>query len=164
MNIIYYDEIVNPDAEKHYNAFYTDFNELLRKSDFISLHVPLTPKTEKLIGDNELNLMKSTAYLINTSRGKVIDQTALIRALKSNRIAGAALDVWYNYRPEPDEDGRKFPSNYPFYELDNVILSPHRGASPMSDLKRWDEVIENISRMAKRDTNFINKVNLDLEY
>ena len=108
--------------------------------------------------------MKENLILVTVARGKVIDQKALYEALVSNKIQGAAIDVWYDYRPEADSTGRKFPTKFPFYELDNVILSPHRGASPMSDLRRWNEVIENISRFTREETNFLNVVNLENEY
>jgi D-3-phosphoglycerate dehydrogenase len=89
---------------------------LLRRSDFVSIHVPLTPATAKLIGAAELALMKPSAFLINTSRGGVIDQAALVAALRERRIAGAGLDV---LDPEPPPPGD------PILALDNVILTPH---------------------------------------
>ena len=84
--------------------------------------------------------------------------------MKSKSIAGAAIDVWYDYRPEQDETGRKYPYDHPFHELDNVVLSPHRGASPMDDLHRWNEVIENISRYSRGRTDFLNQVDLERGY
>jgi len=79
-------------------------------------------------------------------------------------IAGAAIDVWYNYKPEMDDLGRKYPFSFPFHKLDNTILSPHRAASPFSDLQRWDEVVENIKRVSSKRTDFLNIVELDREY
>jgi D-3-phosphoglycerate dehydrogenase len=90
--------------------------ELLRRSDFVSIHVPLTRQTAKLIGAAELALMKPSAFLINTSRGGVVDQPALVAALRGKRLAGAGLDV---LDPEPP------PADDPILALDNVILSPH---------------------------------------
>ncbi|MEA2071144.1 MAG: NAD(P)-dependent oxidoreductase [Asgard group archaeon] len=136
----------------------------LKVIDVLIIAVPLTSETEGLIGEKEFQLLGSDSFIVNMSRGQVIQEKAFYQALKNNHIAGAAIDVWYNYRPEPDPDGGKFPSKYPFYELDNVVLSPHRGASPMDDLKRWDEVIENISRYARGEKEFLNEVNLELEY
>jgi len=92
-----------------------DLETLLRESDYISIHVPLTGETRHLIGERELGLMKETAYLINTSRGPVVDERALVRALREGEIAGAALDV---YEDEP----RLAPG---LAELDNVVLTPH---------------------------------------
>ncbi|GAJ10176.1 unnamed protein product, partial [marine sediment metagenome] len=102
--------------------------------------------------------------LVNMARGAVVEEKSLYQALKEKKLLGAALDVWYNYQPEPDADGKKYPYQYPFHTLDNVILSPHRGASPFSDLKRWDEQIENITRFAKGRSDFMNIVNLEDEY
>jgi len=89
---------------------------LLQESDFIVLTVPLTPETHHLIGAKQLDQIRSTAYLINISRGKVIDQRALVEALRHQEIAGAALDVF---------DQEPLPVNSPLFELDNVLLSPH---------------------------------------
>jgi phosphoglycerate dehydrogenase-like enzyme len=105
-------------------------------------------------------------FLVNIARGAIINEEALYNALKNNVIAGAALDVWYNYHPEVDND-KKYPydsEKFPFHELDNVILSPHRAASPHDDLKRWDEVIENISRFAEGEKDFINVVDIEKGY
>jgi D-3-phosphoglycerate dehydrogenase / 2-oxoglutarate reductase len=93
-------------------------DELLAAADFVSIHVPLTPETEKLIGPEQLARMKPTAVLINTSRGEVVDEPALVAALESKRIAGAALDV---RRAEPPQPG-------PLEKLPNVVLLPHLGA------------------------------------
>lgn len=90
--------------------------ELLRRSDYVSLHVPLTDATSRMIGQREFAMMKSSAFLINTSRGGVIDQAALVDALKTGRIAGAALDVTDPEPPARDD---------PLLGLDNVILTPH---------------------------------------
>lgn len=93
-----------------------DLETLLQQSDFVSLHCPLTPQTWGLIGERELSLMKPTAYLINASRGPVVDQAALYRALRDRKIRGAALDV-FEKEPVSDDD--------PLLGLDNVILTPH---------------------------------------
>jgi phosphoglycerate dehydrogenase-like enzyme len=141
-----------------------ELENFLKQVDVLFVAVPLTKHTKELIGKKELQLLGSDSLLITVARGEVIDEESLFNALKNKTIAGAAIDVWYNYRPEPDEQGKKFPSKYPFFELDNVILSPHRGASPMSDLRRWNEVIENISRFARGEKDFLNVVNLENEY
>jgi phosphoglycerate dehydrogenase-like enzyme len=141
-----------------------ELHKFLEAIDTLVVAVPLTSKTKELIGKKELDLLGPEGLLVTVARGEVIEEESFYNALKNKIIAGAAIDVWYNYRPEPDEDGRKFPTNYPFYKLDNVILSPHRGASPMSDLRRWNEVIENISRFTRGETKFLNVVNLENEY
>jgi len=90
--------------------------DLLRESDVISVHVPLGPKTRHMLGAREFGLMKKSAFIVNTSRGPVIDQAALLDALKSGAIAGAGLDV-YEFEP--------LPANDPIRELDNVVITPH---------------------------------------
>ena len=142
----------------------TELHEFLKRIDILICAVPFTSKTKNLIKAEELNLVGKNGILINLSRGQVINEKDLFNALKEKLIHSTAIDVWYDYDPVPDEDDRKYPFHYPFHELDNIILSPHRAASPFDDLKRWDEVIENISRYAECDTKFINVVDLDKEY
>lgn len=95
-----------------------DFDDVLRHSDVVSLHLRASPQTESIIGERELALMKTGAYLINTGRGALVDEAALVRALREKRIAGAGLDV---FRTEP------LPADSPFVGLENVILTPHVG-------------------------------------
>lgn len=115
MKVLYTDIEPNSDFEKLTGASYADLETLLRESDFISIHVPLTPETKHLIGDRELSLMKETAILINTSRGPVVNEGALLEALKEHRIGGAGLDVYEN---EPQlEPG--------LAELENIVIAPH---------------------------------------
>jgi glyoxylate reductase len=122
MRILYHDEgPVNPEMEKQVKAQRVDLETLLRESDFISLHVPLTPETHHLMGPKEFSLMKPTAFIINTSRGEVIDEKALVEALTTKQIAGAALDV-YEKEPEIPEALKQMP---------NVILLPHIGSASL---------------------------------
>lgn len=115
MNVAYYDVKRNQEFEKLGAKFFENPEELLKNSDIVSVHVPLLDSTKHLINAERLNLMKSTAYLINTSRGPVVDETALVEALKNKTIAGAALDVFEN---EPElVPGLK--------ELSNVVITPH---------------------------------------
>jgi lactate dehydrogenase-like 2-hydroxyacid dehydrogenase len=115
MKIIYSDVNRNEAFEKKYGARYVDKETLLKESDFISLHVPLTPETQHYIGEKELKMMKKTAVLINASRGPVVDEKALVKALREKQIWGAGLDVFEN---EPAlEPG--------LTELDNVVIVPH---------------------------------------
>lgn len=116
MRVLYYDIIRREDLEKKLGVEYKLMDEILREADFITIHVPLTPQTERLIGEKELRMMKRTAILINTSRGKVIDQDALIRALKEGWITAAGLDV---FEEEP------LPMDSPLIKLENVVLTPH---------------------------------------
>jgi len=139
-------------------------DEFLKAIDILIVSLPLTPKTEGLIGKRELELLGPDGLFLNVGRGAVVDEESLYNALRDKVIAGAALDVWYNYTPISDEGGRTSPYNCPFHELDNVVLSPHRAASPFRDLKRWDEVIENISRFAADRTDFLNVVDVQAGY
>ncbi len=119
MNVLYVDEKKNETLEKEVNAKKVTFDEILKKSDFISLHVPLMPSTHHLIGEKELKMMKKNAVLINTSRGPVVDEQALVFALKEKQIFGAGLDV-YEHEPEITEELKK---------LDNVVLQPHSASA-----------------------------------
>ena len=105
--------------EKKYNAKYVSFKKLLTTSDFITMHVLLLPTTKHLISTKELKMMKNTAYLINTSRGPVVDENALIKALEKREIAGAGLDV---YETEPNVNPR-------LTALQNCILTPHTASA-----------------------------------
>jgi phosphoglycerate dehydrogenase-like enzyme len=151
-----------PTPAKRYEA--SQLNEFLEEINTLIIAVPQTPDTVGLIGQKELEQLGTDGLVVNISRGPVINEDALYNVLSENLIAGAAIDVWYEYRPEPDVDNRKFPFHRPFHELDNIVLSPHRGASPMDDLERWDEVIENITRFAQGRTDFLNIVDLERGY
>lgn len=106
-------------VERELAARYVDRETLLRESDFLSLHVPLAPETRHLVRAQELDLMKPTAFLINTARGPIVDEEALVEALKSKRIAGAGLDVF-----------EREPQVHPgLIELENVVLMPHVGSA-----------------------------------
>lgn len=151
-----------PTAVKRYTT--QEIDEFMKEIDTLIVGVPQTPETIGLIGSKELQLLGEQGLIVTVARGLVIDEEAFYKALSEKQIAGAAIDVWYEYQPEEDPEGRKFPSSFPFHKLDNVILSPHRGASPMDDLKRWDEVIENITRFAEGRVDFINVVDLERGY
>ncbi len=116
MKILYYDVARNEAAEKELGAEYVDLETLLKESDFVSIHVPLLPSTRHLINEERLKLMKKTACLINTSRGPVVDEKALYKALKEGWIWAAGLDVWEKEPTDPDN---------PLLKLDNVTASPH---------------------------------------
>ncbi|MDW8055593.1 MAG: D-glycerate dehydrogenase [Elusimicrobiota bacterium] len=120
MKILYYDtNRVSVEIEQKYNATFKPLDELLKESDFISIHVPLVKETYHLISDREFSLMKPTAYLINTSRGPVVDEKALVRALKDKKIAGAALDV---FEKEPEVEPE-------LIDMPNTVLVPHIGSA-----------------------------------
>lgn len=119
MNLIGYDIIpINRDFTREVGMIVADFNTLLESADFVTCHVPLTAETNKMFSTDKFSKMKPSAFLINTSRGEVIDENALYEALKNGRIAGAALDV---FETEP-------PMNKMLLQLPNVICTPHIGA------------------------------------
>lgn len=119
MKILYTENTPKEEFEKETGAKYVDLETLLKESDFVSLHVPLTPHTRHLIGEKELKLMKKTAILINTARGPVVDEKALVNALKNKDIYAAGLDV-YEKEPEITEELKA---------LDNVVILPHIGSA-----------------------------------
>jgi len=141
-----------------------ELDEFLRAIDILIVSLPSTPKTNGLIGKREFELLGPDGLFVNIGRGPIVDEESLYNALKEKTIAGAAIDVWYNYTPTEDEGGRSSPYNCPFHELNNVVLSPHRAASPFRDLTRWDEVIENISRFGSGRTDFLNVVDTEAGY
>jgi D-3-phosphoglycerate dehydrogenase len=119
MNLIGYDIIpINRDFTREVGMIVADFNTLLESADFVTCHVPLTSETKKMFSADKFSKMKPSAFLINTSRGEVVDENALYEALKNGRIAGAALDV---FETEP-------PMNKMLLQLPNVICTPHIGA------------------------------------
>ncbi len=119
MEILYYDKKRNKKLENELNAKQVSLKELLQKSDFISIHVPLLKSTKHMVGEEEFKIMKETAVFINTSRGSVVDEKALVKALKNKRIFGAGLDVYEN-EPKITEELKK---------LDNVVLQPHSASA-----------------------------------
>jgi D-3-phosphoglycerate dehydrogenase len=119
MKILYYNGRHNEILDRELGAQKVEFLDLLKKSDFISLHVPLNDSTYHMISEKELKIMKKTSILINTSRGQVVDEQALVKALKEKWIFGAGLDV-YEHEPKISEELRK---------LDNVILQPHSASA-----------------------------------
>lgn len=139
-------------------------HEFLDIIDILIIAIPVTSLTRNLIKQSELELLGSDSLLVNVSRGEVVNERDLFNALKNRKIVGAAVDVWYNYEPEADKYGKKYPYSFPFHELDNIILSPHRGYSPFNDLLRWDEIIETINKFAEGRRDFKNIVNLVEEY
>lgn len=130
MEILVYTRTPRADAD---GIRYVSLEELLRQSDYVSLHCPLTDKTRHLINRETLALMKPSAFLINTSRGALVDEPALIEALQSGRIAGAGLDVQETEPPAQDS---------PLYTLDNVILTPHMGWKGLETRQRLAALLQ----------------------
>lgn len=121
MDVLYHNRRMDPDAERELGVRYASLIELLERSDFISLHAPLTPETRHLIGPAELRRMKPSAVLVNTARGAVVDEAALVEALRDGTIAGAGLDVF-------EEEPAVHPGLTP---LSNVVLAPHLGSATL---------------------------------
>jgi glyoxylate reductase len=134
LKIIYTDVAKNEKFEKEYGAvFCSSLDELLKQADFVSLHVPLMPSTKHLINEKNIRLMKPTAFLINTSRGPIIDEVALEKALREKVIAGAALDV-FEFEPKPVPG---------MIELSNVVMTPHIASANLDAREAMAETTAN---------------------
>ena len=149
MKVIYHDAVRPPEAtERELHTEYRDFNTLLAESDFVSVHVPLLPETRRLLSTAQFARMKPTAFLINTSRGPVVDETALVHALERGALAGAALDVF-----------EKEPLIHPGLRRPNVVLTPHiASASIETRTKMACMAAENVVALfsGKRPPNILN--------
>ncbi len=152
MRILYYQRHRLPeDVERELGAKYVDLETLLRESDFVSIHVPLTEETYHMIGERELRLMKRSAVLVNTARGAVVDTNALVKALKEGWIAAAALDV---FEQEP------LPPDHPLTKLNNVVLTPHIGSATIETRTKMAELVaENLIAFYKGEVppTLVNK-------
>ncbi|MBR6167769.1 MAG: dihydrofolate reductase, partial [Paludibacteraceae bacterium] len=156
MRIIYHNRHqINDDALKALNGGndemvkYVDFQTLLQDSDFVSLNLPYTPEVHHIIGKPELGMMKRSAYLINTARGAHVDEQALVEALRSGIIAGAALDV-YEFEPHISAE---------LLQLPNVVLSPHTGTGTWEGrIAMCENVTDNILAFMANDFNKMNIV------
>jgi phosphoglycerate dehydrogenase-like enzyme len=118
MHVIAWSQNLTPVKCQEAGAEYVSGDELFQRADFLSIHVQLSPRTRNLVGARQIALMKKSAYLINTSRGPIVDEAALLTALQERRIAGAGLDVF---------DIEPLPLDHPLRKLDNVVLTPHLG-------------------------------------
>jgi phosphoglycerate dehydrogenase-like enzyme len=136
MEVIAWSQNLTDRRASECNARRVEKDELFRRSDVLSIHIILSDRTRGIVGERELGLMRPTAYLVNTSRGPIIDEAALFRMLKEKRIAGAALDV---YGTEP------LPADHPFRKLDNVLLTPHIGyVTEENFAKMYTAVVDDI--------------------
>jgi phosphoglycerate dehydrogenase-like enzyme len=142
MRVVYHDVFrLTPDQERDAGVEFRELDALLGESDVVSLHAPLTPETRGLINAQTLKRMKPNAVLVNTSRGPLVDSSALATALRNGTIRAAAIDV---FDPEPP------PPGLPLYELDNVVLSPHMaGVTGESILRIIAAALENCRRVAR---------------
>jgi glyoxylate reductase len=149
MKILYVEKNNKKELEEQYNAKKVTLNQVLEDSDFISLHVPLLPETKHLLGKDEFAKMKSSAIVINTSRGAVIDESALVEALEKKEIAGAGLDVYEN---EPE-------IHPALITMKNVVLLPHIGSASIETRTAMGFLaVENAIQMAKnqKPKNLVN--------
>jgi phosphoglycerate dehydrogenase-like enzyme len=128
MKVIAWSQNLTAERCREAGVDYVSKDELFRQSDFITIHVVLSARTRGLIGTAELALMKPSAFLINTSRGPIIDEAALIAALRQGKIAGAGLDVF---------DVEPLPLDHPFRKMDNVVITPHLGYVSEQNYRRY---------------------------
>jgi glyoxylate reductase len=132
MRVLYWTPRRKPESEERAAGLtYVPLDRLLAESDFVSLHSPLTKETRHQIGTRELSLMKRTAFVINTARGPIIDEAALVRALVARRIAGAGLDV-FEHEPKIDAALKKLP---------NVVLTPHLGSATVEVREEMAKIV-----------------------
>jgi lactate dehydrogenase-like 2-hydroxyacid dehydrogenase len=131
MKILYHNRSRNQQLESELGVRYAELDELLAQSDFVSIHTSLNSQSRSLIDKAKLQLMKKTAFLINTARGQVVDESELAKALRGNQIAGAALDV---FEKEP------LPRTSPLLKMKNVVLLPHIGSATYQTRSKMAEV------------------------
>ncbi len=142
MDILVHDPNITAEDAKEFNAEYAELDELLRRSDIVTLHIPLTEDTRNLIDEREIGLMKNSAVILNIARGGIINESVLYNALKENRINGAVLDV---FEKEP-------PGENPLKDLENVVLLPHLGASTNeAQINAGTVVVEKIRNFFRED-------------
>jgi phosphoglycerate dehydrogenase-like enzyme len=136
MKVIAWSQNLTPERCKEVGAEYSSKDDLFRNADFISVHLQLSDRTRGLVTAKELSLMKKTAYVVNTSRGPIIEEKALLDALNKKQIAGAGLDVF---------DVEPLPLDHPYRKMDNVVITPHLGyVSQQNYEKYYPDIVENI--------------------
>jgi phosphoglycerate dehydrogenase-like enzyme len=128
----------------------SELSQLLPRADVLIITAPLTPETKGLIGEKELALLPRGSILVNVGRGLIVDEAALFSALKTGYLGAAGLDVWYQYPNDEASRSSTPPSQSPFHELDNVVMSPHRGGDEVGlDTRRMAELAEMLNRAAR---------------
>jgi D-3-phosphoglycerate dehydrogenase len=150
VEILVYDPYVSAKGTAEVEARQVELPGLMKESDFVTIHCPVSPETTGLIGEKEIGLMKPTAYLINTGGWEVVDEKVLLHALGQRRIAGAAFDTYQTHPVSPQS---------PFLKLDNVVLTPHIGGATDGTVKRYSQMMtEDIERFisGKRPKNLVN--------
>ena len=138
MPVLYYDVVTYPQAEEKLGARKLALNDVLAQADYVSVHVPLLPATKGMMGHEQFALMKQGAIFINTARGPIVDQVALVDALRNGHLAGAGLDV-YAVEPTPNDN--------PLFQLENVVLTPHMSAHTDEALRAMSLVAADVLRV-----------------
>jgi D-3-phosphoglycerate dehydrogenase len=128
MKVIAWSQNLTPEKASEAGATYVSKDDLFRQADFVSIHVVLSPRSRGLVSAKEIGLMKPTAYIINTSRGPIIDEAALLAALRDRKIAGAGLDVF---------DVEPLPLDHPLRKMDNAVITPHLGYVSEQNYKNY---------------------------
>src|SRR4051812_37619832 len=141
MNVIAWSPNLTPERCKEVGVAYAGKEELFSSADIVTIHVVLSPRSRGLVGRDDLGRMKPTAYLVNTARGPIVDEDALLEVLKQKKIAGAGIDV---FSVEP------LPTNHPFRKLDNLVLTPHLGYATRESLGiHYNQMVECIDAFTK---------------
>jgi phosphoglycerate dehydrogenase-like enzyme len=136
MKVVAWSQNLTPERCRELGVEHVSKDDLLRSADIVTIHLQLSDRTRGLIGASELSLMKKTAYLINTARGPIVDEKALLDALRSKQIAGAGLDVF---------DVEPLPIDHPLRKLDNAVLTPHLGYASRQNYERYyPDIVEDI--------------------
>ncbi len=138
--------------------------DLLPRAHALIICLPLTPETEGLLGEKELRLLPAGAVLVNIGRGPIVQEQALYEALRDGHLGAAGLDVWYNYPQDEEARSHTPPSKFPFHELDNVVLSPHRGGSTMETGRLRMAALAELLNALARGEEPANRVDLQRGY
>ncbi|MFB6286034.1 MAG: NAD(P)-dependent oxidoreductase [Candidatus Bipolaricaulia bacterium] len=142
----------------------SELSSLWPRADMVMIALPQTPETEGLIGPEEIDQMPDHAILVNVGRAPIVDPAALYDALKDGRLGGAGLDVWYNYPKDEAERANTPPADYPFHQLENVVMSPHRaGGGDVIEERRMAQLAELLNALARGETD-TNRVDLSAGY
>jgi phosphoglycerate dehydrogenase-like enzyme len=139
-------------------------HRLLPRADALLICLPHTPETTGLIGQRELDLLPSHAILVNVGRGPIVDEPALYHALRDGTLYAAGLDVWYNYPPDEEARSHTPPSSYPFHELDNVVMTPHRGGQVRQTETLRAIHLAELLNVAVQGKEMPNRVDLEAGY
>ncbi|UCF60365.1 MAG: hypothetical protein JSV37_11435 [Anaerolineaceae bacterium] len=152
-----------PDSEVEIHPS-NELRQLLPEAEVLIVCLPLTPETDGLIDENTLDLLPEGAILVNVARGSIVNESALFQALRDGRLYAAGLDVWYRYPEDESARSRTAPSQFPFHELENVVMSPHRaGGAKGLEFRRMEKLAELLNAAARGD-QIPNRVDISLGY